>query len=75
MVTDLKNPALCARLMADDRPPEVAQFTCLETATENRKSLVLFRKAGSYQSLKFACFANSKQSRNLQLAKTGMEEK
>ena len=49
MVTDLKNQALCARLMADDRPPEVAQFTCLETATENRKSLVLFKKAGSYQ--------------------------
>ena len=49
MVTDLKNPALCARLMADDRPPEGAQFTCLEPATENRKSLVLFKKAGSYQ--------------------------
>ena len=28
---------------AKDGPPEVAQFTCLETATENRKLLVLFK--------------------------------
>ena len=34
---------------ANDRPPEVAQFTCVETATENRKSVVLFKKTGSYQ--------------------------
>ena len=41
MVTDLQNPALFALLY--DRPPEVPQFTCVETATENRKSLVLFK--------------------------------
>ena len=47
MVTDLENPALSALLY--DRPPEVAQFTCVETATENRKLFVLLKKAGSYQ--------------------------
>ena len=41
MVTDLENQALFALLY--DRPPEVAQFTCVETATENRKLFVLFK--------------------------------
>ena len=41
MVTDLQNPALFALLY--ERPPEVPQFTCVETATENRKLLVLFK--------------------------------
>ena len=66
-----ESSSLCS---ANDSPPEVAQFTCLEPVTENRKSLVLFKKSWKLSRLKLAFFANSKQSRNLPPAKTGGQE-
>ena len=72
MVTDLKNPAPCARLMTDHQKLLNLLVLKLQLKTESR--LCYLRKLEAIKS-KIRVFRKFKQSRNLQLAKTGMEEK
>ena len=51
---------------ANDGPPEVAQFTVLKLQLKTESCCVIQER--------FAFFANSKQSRSLPPAKTGVQE-